>query len=179
MSYFNDQVSREEFENPDMMSPHLIYGLAQTRRKLGLPMRFTLSRGHEVHPSGDACRPDSTSHAPKSLHKYGLPGQPFGLAQDLDFFFAYIRINFVVFEALIGMEFDDGSRWSGLGFYPNWNTKGFHLDRRPMGHFTLTQDQKQKIWICDKRGGYNFLPTLKDRISFMRDEWGIWPNQSE
>ena len=112
-----------------MLDPDVVRALVQTRERIGLPMRFTRSGGTVWHPHGDAVPADSTSHASRSLHKYGLPDQPLGLAVDCDFFTASWQEAAAIFEAVLGLGI-----WRGAGFYPCWNTLGYHFDRRPADH---------------------------------------------
>ena len=160
--YFTDRVARSEFEQPDKMDPKLVRSLVELRARLNTPIRFTKYNGLVWHPDGDACPPSSTSHAAKSLHKWGLPGQPLGLAQDFDVFNDDLIAGWAIFEAIIGTGL-----FRGMGYYLDWNTLGYHVDCRPYSHFTLPGAEYHKVWIRDVEGEYHYLPKLADRRAFM------------
>ena len=162
-SYFTAQVSRREFCRPDKMDPKLIQSLVELRERLAIPLRFTKMDGQIWHPEGDASPPSSTVHATRSLHKYGLPGQSLGLAQDFDAFNKDTMTGWAILEAIIGTGL-----LRGMGYYLDWRTLGYHVDLRPVDHFTLANGEDRKVWIR-AAGQYHMLPTFADRKAFMND----------
>jgi len=138
------KIKPEEFLHPDKMDPRLVEVLGEIRIALDAPMWFTLRAGQPRHPNGDAVPPDAGSHKDFSLHKWGIDhdlsfrlgkiipraDQP-GLAVDFDTDAATTDEDlFRVYEKLL--SFDLG----GIGLYPQWNNRGFHVDLRDEKHPT-------------------------------------------
>jgi uncharacterized protein YcbK (DUF882 family) len=87
---------------------------------------------------------EQSGHAPKSYHYTG---------QAVDFHFTGLSVQeqFGILSACREI--------GGLGFYPNWNNPGWHLDLRP-NTFRLT-------WLCH-RHNYTYGPNVI--IDFLKRE---------
>ena len=102
-----------EFDRPEHARPRRGPGAGpDPGSRSGSRCGFTKYGGDYWHPYGDAVPADSRSHAARSLHKYGLPGQPLGLAVDCDFYTSSWQEAAAIFEAVLGLGI-----WRGLGFY--------------------------------------------------------------
>lgn len=165
---FNRYVTKEEFYHPELIDYRIVWAITRAREDIGVPFRFSkTAQGNVIHPWGDAVPADHPSHASRSLHKAGIPGQNKALALDFDSYSDSLGESWAFFEKLIDMKDDKGDiLFRGLGIYPEWNTKGYHADVRPANHFTLTEEDR-KIWVWNK-SGYHAAPTFKDRQRLLR-----------
>ncbi len=165
MEHWPDPTGRlhwTEFDSPEHIDDAVIFALMATRQAVG-PINCTRYKSRVLHPHGDAVPPDSTTHSPHSLHRYDYdhvgrkPASGFKcLAQDCDF---SDQTNEALFETYLRIE--RLNIWTGIGVYPFWRNKGFHLDLRPRGHTAYGAR-----WFRDQHGRYqpltwaNFKPVL-------------------
>ena len=158
---FPAHISSAEFERPDDLHPDLVAGLGDTRQWLSRPMNFSRSSaGTPIHPHGDAVAPDSSSHAPASLHRTGidhvasyrqgrivLQADSLCLACDWD---CDSENPDDLFETFLILE--RLNLWSAIGLYPAWHRPGFHVDLRPSAHPSY-----RARWFRDGTGEYRAL----------------------
>ena len=154
-------VSPEEFDAPERMDPRLIHGLGETRQWIKRPMTFTQTpKGKARHPHGDAVSPTATSHSTYSLHKWGVNHsmsaerariyvnpEALGVACDWDCNSSSVDDLFDIYLLLERMNL-----WTGIGLYPGWLRKGFHVDLRDEAHPSY-----RARWFCDFDGNYHKL----------------------
>lgn len=172
---WNDHVSRAEFLRPELLGAGIVEALTTARKELGIPFRFSLdAHGTVWHPHGDAVPPGDPSHAPKSLHAAGLPGQPFGCAVDFD---SYARTRgeaWATFEKLLSLTRPDAQvtglpLFTGAGVYPGWRTLGYHVDVRPQDHFTLADGALRRVWVWHPKKGYQAANDFRTRAKLYRE----------
>jgi len=87
-----------------------------------------------IHVAKDA---DPDAHSPGSFH-YGVT------ARAVDLHFAPGKLTHLQ-QYLAISQFD----FSGIGFYPFWNSPGWHLDTRQAR-------QQRLVWTADKDGEYRY-----------------------
>jgi uncharacterized protein YcbK (DUF882 family) len=118
-------------EDPRRVDKRLVLLMDSIRHKAGVPIVI-----HEAWAS--------SGHAPKSYHYTG---------QAVDFHF--IGLDYWTQWGILSSCREIG----GLGFYPDWNNPGWHLDLRP-NTFRLT-------WLCH-RHNYTYGPNVI--IDFLKRE---------
>lgn len=92
------------------------------------------------------CCYDPDGHAPRSLHKVFPPTRPLAEAVDHHWIGLPLAAQFAVLQA---------TGFQGIGFYPFWNSPGWHVDLRPTPTF----------WWQDHKGEYIY--GLKGLVGFL------------
>ena len=110
-----------EFDDPDHpgsgknIDGSLLLKLHYTRREANCPMIIHRSAGGAVDMEG------THGHADKSFHRYDMG------CKAVDFHFKNCRMSFrEQYGLLTTMGF------GGIGWYPEWNNPGWHVDVRPI-----------------------------------------------
>lgn len=117
--------ARDEWRHdPDRVSPDLVRAMDDTRERVGVPIRINQA----WDPSG---------HVSDSGH-YDDP------ATAVDFVFRGLTFA-EQFAHLVAEE-----RFTGIGFYPDWNTPGWHADQKAR--------PTRAFWVC-RRGVYASFKT--------------------
>jgi hypothetical protein len=143
MSSWPQFINPKEFDNPNKIHPKVIEFAAETREWLKRPIYLTYTTNGTVrHRNGDAVHPQGTSHSHFSLHKWGIdhsaskrarqliPNErSLGRAIDCDFNVSTVAELWEQY-----LEINKLNLWTGIGVYPMWNNKGFHLDVRDSEH---------------------------------------------
>ena len=91
----------------------------------------------------------TSGHSDKSKHYEG---------RAVDFHFKY---NPVPIRKVLVVAIKTGLH--GLGFYPYWENKGFHIDNRPPNAFNM--------WYRDKSGIYKYI--FPNMIPESLEEWRV------
>lgn len=121
--------TKEEWkQNPDRVSKKLVLTVDDLRYRASLINPRTTCIIHEAWAS--------SGHAPKSYHYTGL-------AVDLHFTHLDIMDQWGILSSCRAI--------GGLGYYPDWNNPGWHIDLRPV--------QYRLTWLCH-RHNYIYGPTV-------------------
>lgn len=119
---------REEWKHdPDRVSPVLVRAMDATREVAGVPIHINQAW-------------DPAGHLDNSGH-YGDPAT--GLATAVDFVFQ--GLTFAEQLAVL-----DAGPYTGIGFYPDWNTPGWHAD--------IKVRPSRKFWLR-RNGAYTYFAT--------------------